>query len=97
MKKQNRIAFLNMLSTLLLRGLSIVTSAIFSRLLGTNGYGVLSTYNVWVSVAAITGTLQTSGTLVNAENKMKNSSLFFASENNFLASVSLIRLNSTKW
>ena len=66
MKKQNRIAFFNMLSTLLLRGLSVITSAIFSRLLGTNGYGVLSTYNVWVSVASITGTLQTSGTLVNA-------------------------------
>lgn len=66
MKKQNRITFLNMLSTLLLRGLSVVTSAVFSRLLGPNGYGVLSTYNVWVGVASITGTLQTGGTLVNA-------------------------------
>ena len=66
MKKQNRIAFLNMLSTLLLRGLSVITSAIFSRLLGTNGYGVLSTYNVWMGVASIAGPLQTHGTLVNA-------------------------------
>ena len=78
MKKQNRIAFLNMLSTLLLRGLSIVTSAIFSRLLGTNGYGVLSTYNVWVSVAAITGTLQTSGTLVNARVEYPPAANFYS-------------------
>ena len=66
MKKQNRIAFLNMLSTLLLRGLSVFTSAVFSRLLGTNGYGILSTYSVWVGVMAIVGPLQTGGTLVNA-------------------------------
>ena len=66
MKKQNRIAFLNMLSTLLLRGLSVITSAVFSRLLGTNGYGILSTYNVWMGVVSITGPLQTGGTLVNA-------------------------------
>ena len=66
MKKQNRIAFLNMLSTLLLRSLSLVTSFVFSRLLGTNGYGVLSTYNVWMGVVSVTAPLQTSGTLVNA-------------------------------
>lgn len=66
MKKQNRIAFLNMLSTLLLRSLSLVSSFVFSRLLGTNGYGVLSTYNVWMGVVSVTAPLQTSGTLVNA-------------------------------
>lgn len=66
MKKQNRIAFFNILSTILLRGISIFTSPLFSRLLGTGGYGILSAYNTWASVFAISGTLQTQGTLVNA-------------------------------
>lgn len=66
MKKQNRIAIFNILSTLLLRGISILSGPLFSRLLGTNGYGVLMVYNTWVSVLAIACSLQTQGTLVNA-------------------------------
>lgn len=66
MKKQNRVAFFNILSTLLLRGISIFTSPLFSRLLGTSGYGVTSVYNIWTSAAAIVLPLQTQGTLVNA-------------------------------
>lgn len=66
MKKQNRVAFFNILSTVLLRGISLFTAPLFSRMLGTNGYGVVSVYNIWVSVTAIAFTLQTYGTLVNA-------------------------------
>lgn len=66
MKKQNKIAFFNILSTMLLRGISMFTAPLFSRLLGTEGYGVVSLYTVWVGVAAIAFTLQTNGTLVNA-------------------------------
>ena len=66
MKKQNRVAFFNILSTVLLRGISIFTAPLFTRLLGTNGYGVTQIYNTWVAVIAIVFTLQTQGTLVNA-------------------------------
>lgn len=66
MKRQNRVAFFNILSTLLLRGISIFTMPLFSRLLGTSSYGVTQVYNTWVSVFAIVLTLQTQGTLVNA-------------------------------
>lgn len=66
MKRQNRVAFFNILSTVLLNGISIITSPLFSRLLGDSGYGTLRIYNVWVSVIAILFTLQTQGTLVNA-------------------------------
>ena len=66
MKKQNKIAFFNILSTMLLRGISMFTAPLFSRLLGTEGYGVVSLYTVWVGGAAIAFTLQTNGTLVNA-------------------------------
>ena len=66
MKKQNRVALFNILSTVLLRGISLFTAPLFSRLLGTNGYGVLSIYTIWMGVTAIAFTLQTGGTLVNA-------------------------------
>lgn len=66
MKRQNRFAFFNILSTLLLRGISIFTMPLFTRLLGTSSYGVTQVYNTWVSVFAIVLTLQTQGTLVNA-------------------------------
>lgn len=66
MKKQNRIAFFNILSVVLLNGISIFTSPLFYRLLGDSGYGTLKIYNIWVSVVAIVFTLQTQGTLVNA-------------------------------
>ena len=66
MKRQNRVAFFNILSTLLLRGISFITMPLFTRLLGDSGYGVTQIYNTWVSVLAIIFTLQTQGTLVNA-------------------------------
>lgn len=66
MKKQNRVVFFNILSTMLLRGISLFTAPLFSRMLGTSGYGVVSIYTVWMGVVAIVFTLQTNGTLVNA-------------------------------
>lgn len=66
MKRQNRVAFFNILSTVLLRGISIFTAPVFTRLLGTGGYGVTKIYNTWVSVIAIVFTLQTQGTLASA-------------------------------
>lgn len=66
MKRRNRVAFFNILSTMLLRGISIFTAPLFSRLLGDSGYGVLQIYNIWTSALAIVFTLQTQGTLVNA-------------------------------
>lgn len=66
MKRQNRVAMFNIMSTVLLNGISLITAPLFSRILGDSGYGVLKIYNIWVSVIAILFTLQTQGTLVNA-------------------------------
>ena len=66
MKRRNRVVFFNILSTVLLRGISIFTAPLFSRLLGDSGYGGLQMYNIWTSAAAIIFPLQTQGTLVNA-------------------------------
>jgi len=67
MNRRNRVAFFNILSTILLRGISIFTAPLFSRLLGDSGYGVLSIYTIWASAIAIAFPLQTEGTLVNAK------------------------------
>ena len=66
MKRQNKVTFFNIMSTMLLRGISLFTAPLFSRMLGTSGYGVVSIYTVWMGVVAIVFTLQTNGTLVNA-------------------------------
>lgn len=66
MKRQNRVALFNILSTLILDGIAFFTGPLFYSLLGDEGYGVVSIYGIWVSAAAIVFTLQTQGTLVNA-------------------------------
>ena len=86
MKKQNRVAFFNILSTVLLRGISIFTAPLFTRLLGDSGYGVTQIYNTWVAVIAIVFTLQTQGTLVTArveypeeqQKKYQSSAMFLS-------------------
>ena len=97
MKRQNRVAFFNILSVVLLNGISIITGPLFSSMLGTSGFGVLKIYNIWASVAAILFTLQTQGTLVNAlveypeqEQKRYQSSVLFLSVVVFLLCSAVI-------
>ena len=67
MKKNiNRIAFFNFLSVLLLQGISLISAPLFSRLLGTAGYGDLSSFNVWVTMVMTVLSLQSHVTVVNA-------------------------------
>lgn len=71
MKRQNRVAFFNILSTVLLRGISIFTAPLFSRLLGDSGYGVMAIYTIWTSAVAIAFPLHSQGTLVNGTVEYK--------------------------
>ncbi len=61
--KQNKTILVNMLSTILLQGLAFFSAPLFSRMLGTDNYGIVSVYNTWVSMAAIIGFLSVQGTL----------------------------------
>ncbi len=70
MKKSiNRIAFLNFLSVLILHGISLISSPLFSSLLGPSGYGTLSSFNAWVNMASTVLSLQTYATIVNARQE----------------------------
>ena len=67
MKKSiNRIAFFNFLSILLLQGISFISAPLFSRLLGTDGYGNLASFSTWAGIAATVLSLQTNVTIANA-------------------------------
>lgn len=97
MKRQNRVAFFNILSTLLLRGISIFTMPLFTRLLGDGNYGISKVYVTWTSVFAIVFTLQTQATLVNAvveypkeEQKKYQSSVMTLSLGTFLACSAVV-------
>lgn len=67
-KSVNKIVTLNLISTVILQGITMLTAPVFSRLLGTGNYGVVSIYNTWVSVATMVVGMQTSSVIVAAQN-----------------------------
>lgn len=66
MKNINRVTFFNFLSVLLLQGISFISAPLFSRLLGTSGYGDTATFTAWSNIAYIVLSLQSHATIVNA-------------------------------
>lgn len=67
MKKNiNRIAFFNILSIALLQGISVISSPLFSRLLGTDGYGNLTSFTVWAGILCTVFSVMTNLTIPNA-------------------------------
>lgn len=69
MKNANRIIFLNILSTILIQGMIFLSSPIFSRMLGTENYGVVSLYNTWTMIISAVFSLQVGSTLQIARNR----------------------------
>ncbi|MEG2930371.1 MAG: oligosaccharide flippase family protein, partial [Ruthenibacterium sp.] len=62
----NRIAAYNILSTVVLNALSFLSSPIFSRMLGTQQYGIITIYSTWASFFLLLIGLQTTGTIGTA-------------------------------
>lgn len=58
-KRLNQVVFFNMLGPILLNGISFFTIPIFTRLLGTDNYGVYTVYNSYQSILLIFMGLQT--------------------------------------
>lgn len=50
MGKQNKIAILNILSTILLQGIVFFTTPIFTRMLGSSQFGLYSVFHSWVLI-----------------------------------------------
>lgn len=68
-KNTNTITLYNILSTLILQGLSFISSPIISRMLGTENYGIASVYITWVSLFATVFGIQTQSTIAVAKNE----------------------------
>lgn len=49
-KSINTITIINIISTILLQGITFLTLPIFTRLLGTSQYGIFSLFSSWVSI-----------------------------------------------
>lgn len=64
LKDQNKIALLNILSTIILQGLAFFSSPYFSRTLGAANYGIVSVFNTWVQVITIVYFVRMNGAIV---------------------------------
>lgn len=65
----NRVVFYNLLSMVLIKGIGFITSPIFSRLLSTTNYGIITIYSTWLGVFSVFYGLQTVSTLGNARSE----------------------------
>lgn len=65
-KSENYIAFFNILSTIIVAGVSFFTIPIFTRMLDTDGYGVVSVYEAWVQIFVIFIGLKADGSVASA-------------------------------
>lgn len=81
-KSANSVAMLNLLSTVLVSGINFLTIPLFTRLLGTGGFGVVSIYTTWAQVLTVIVGLQAVGTLASAQSTLADSE-----QNSYQASV----------
>lgn len=65
-KSENYVAFFNILSTVIVAGVSFFTIPIFTRMLSTEGYGVVSVYEAWVQIFVIFIGLKADGSIASA-------------------------------
>lgn len=94
----NKIVIINTLSTVILYAITFFSSPIFSRILGTENYGIVQVYNTWCSFFSIVVGLMTRGILPMAKVKYPDeeiekiqSSVLFLSTVSFSA-ISLLIL-----
>ncbi len=62
-KNENALAFFNILGPIILNGINFFTVPIFTRMLGTENYGIVSLYTTWVQILTIVMGIQTCGTI----------------------------------
>lgn len=67
----NLVAFFNILGPIILNGINFFTIPIFTRVLGTENYGLYTIYYTWVNLMTILISLQVSGTIPVANVRME--------------------------
>ena len=70
-KNENVLAMFNILGPIVLNGINFFTVPIFTRLLGTENYGIVSLYTTWVQVLSVVMGIQTGGTIAVSKAQLK--------------------------
>lgn len=70
---KNKTVSLNLMSTIVLQGLTFFTTPIFSKLLGPANYGITSVYQTWVMLLSAIFSLQAGGVVGLALNEFPKS------------------------
>lgn len=89
----NKTAFFNILGPVILNGISFFTIPIFTRLLGTENYGIYTIYSTWVNVITILVGLQIMGTIGVANVRMDKTDC----EKYYSSITFLILIHSSIW
>lgn len=66
MNLQNKNAFYNILGPIILNGINFFTIPIYTRVLGTDQYGIVSIYSTWVGIFSVIFGLQVQGSIGTA-------------------------------
>lgn len=72
MKKTNRIILYNIISTILVNGIAFISAPIFTRMLGTDNYGVVAICSTWGAIAVSVFGLEVQGSLAPAKNRFSD-------------------------
>lgn len=71
----NAVAFFNILGPIILNGINFFTIPVFTRILGTDNYGLYTIYYTWVNTFTILVSLQVMGTIGVANVRLKQEEL----------------------
>lgn len=64
---ENRMALFNILSTVLVAGINFFTIPVFTRVLSTEGYGIVNVYTAWVQICTVFVGLKADGSVGSAK------------------------------
>ena len=67
LKSENAVALLNISATFIVAGINFITVPIFTRLLDTEAYGIVSLYTAWVQIFTVFVGLKCDGSIASAK------------------------------
>lgn len=89
MEKANRITVYNILSTVILQGISAITAPVISRMLGTDNYGTAVLFLTWVNIVSTIFGLQTKSSLALGRKEYSENE-----QNNYQANILVLSIIS---
>lgn len=68
---ENKMALYNIASTVLVAGINFITIPIFTRMLDTDGFGIVNVYTAWVQICTIFVGLKADGSIGSAHANLR--------------------------